>query len=318
MKTRPPAIQSVAVGIIRDSSGRVLINQRQPGKPFAGRWEFPGGKLDPGETVAQALVRELDEELGITVRCQRPLIRFAYHYDALTVQLCVNEVLDYRGTPTGREGQALEWITPDALQHIDLLEANTAITRAVVLPRLCLITDTARFGVQRTLDLLAKHVAAQRVLLIVREKTLDRSRLASFVDKARAICRPRGSMVCLHADAAGDAGLQADGIHLPARALASDMPANSAGLAGFSCHNNGEIRAAWARGADYVLLSPVRRTASHPEAEPLGWQRFAALCDDSPMPVYALGGMTIEDQDTAIEHGAQGVAMLGGAWGDSS
>lgn len=304
----------IAVGVIRDAAGRVLINQRQPGKPFAGRWEFPGGKIERDESVARALARELHEELGITIRRQRPLISFPYRYDDLTVRLRVNEVLEYEGAPSGLEGQALDWIAPEALDRVDLLAANTAIVRAVVLPRSCLITDTARFGKSHTLDRLATHVAVRRVLVIVREKAMAASRLRRFIDEVNGICRPAGSTVCVHADCAADVRDGVDGIHLPARALERDSLDTGAGIAGVSCHTAAELRAAAARGADYALLSPVKRTASHPAAAPLGWARFEELCAEIPVPVYALGGMTPADQDTAIEHGAQGVAMLGAAW----
>lgn len=304
----------VAVGIVRDSEGRVLVNQRQPGKPFAGRWEFPGGKIDPGETTAQALARELNEELGIVVRRQRPLISFPYRYDTLTVHLHVYEVLEYKGIPSGREGQAMDWVAPDTLNRVDLLEANTPIVRAVVLPRVCLITDTERFGEARTLELLTKHVEARRVLLIVREKTMARESLKTFVENARDVCRANHSPVCVHADCELDASIEKDGIHLAARALECHALWHHEGLTGVSCHNESELRRAGELAADYALLSPVKPTASHPNAEPLGWAGFRSLCETSPTPVYALGGMSFDDLDDAIDQGAQGAAILSGAW----
>ena len=307
-------ITRVAVGIIRDTSGRVLVNQRQPGKPFAGKWEFPGGKIGPGENAAQALVRELDEELGIKVQQQRPLITFPYTYDDLTVRLCVNEVLNYQGSPQGLEGQALNWAAPSDLRRIDLLEANTAIIRAVILPRLCLITDAERFGTTRTLDRLAKHLESRRALVIVREKSMARSGLETFIEDIRDICRANGSIMCIHADCDIDPEGKVDAIHLPARALPEQSLLENAGLVGISCHTEEELRVAGERGADYALLSPVKPTGSHPDAVPLGWNRFKRMCEEIPMPVYALGGLAFEDQDTAIEHGAQGVAILSAAW----
>lgn len=311
-QSRP--VINVAAGIVRDAAGRVLVNQRPPGKPFAGRWEFPGGKISPGETAAQALDRELDEELGITIRWQRPLITFPYCYEEFDVRLRVNEVLDYEGVPSGWEGQSLDWAAPDQLDTVDLLEANTAIIRAIVLPRICLITDAERFGALRTLDLVAEHARSRRVLVIVREKTMADHELEAFVASIEEACRPRGSVVSVHADCAAGLYEGTGGVHLSARALEGGTLPKAAGPVGVSCHSEAEIHAAARLGVDYALLSPVKPTASHPRAEPLGWRRFRDAIDAAPLPVYALGGMTFEDQDTAIQHGAQGVAVLSAAW----
>jgi len=309
-----PDTLDVAVGIVRDGGGRVLVNQRPAGKDLAGRWEFPGGKLDTGELVDRALARELHEELGIEVIRQRPLISFPYRHEHSSVRLHVNEVLEYQGTASGREGQPLAWQAPGELQRMDLLDANRAIADAVILPRVCLITDTARFGIPRTLERLAQHAASRRLLLIVREKTLPAARAQDFVAQAAAICRPTGSMVSVHADCGPHETGQIDAIHYPSMALQGRTLPDVQGWIGVSCHGEDELRLAIGRGARYALLSPVKPTTSHPRAKPLGWPRFQALCRDIPVPVYALGGMSLADLDDAARHGAQGIAMLGAAW----
>lgn len=304
----------VAVGVVYDDRGRVLVNQRQRGKSFAGQWEFPGGKIETGETTDEALTRELHEELGITVERQRSLISISHRYDTVAVRLNVNEVLAYRGEPRGHEDQPLRWVEPGSLHRLDLLAANTAIVKAIVLPRTCLITDTQRFGVERTLERLAVHLRGERLLLIIREKVMDRETLGGFVDRAVALCRPHRSLVTVHADCDFEAYGRADGIHLSAARLARPSPAGGAGLTGASCHCEQEIRLARRRQADYLLVSPVNPTPSHPDSPPLGWPRFSELARQAATPVYALGGLKSTDQATAILHGAQGVAMLGAAW----
>ncbi len=304
----------VAVGVVYDARGRVLVNQRPAGKSFPHKWEFPGGKIDGGESPSQALARELDEELGIAVKRQRPLISLRHEYDSGAVRLHVSEVLAFSGVPHGREGQVLKWVEPVELRRLDLLAANTAIVGAIMLPRFCLITDAQRFGVEETLQMLVRHLHEGRKLVIVREKAMERHALSSFVARVRTLCRSQGSFVCVHADSDFNEFEQADGIHLSADRLAGDGVPEDAGLVGVSCHTAEELENAGRLGAAYALLSPVRKTASHPDAEPLGWDRFAGLCDEAMMPVYALGGLELSDFPKAVDSGAQGVALLSAAW----
>lgn len=309
----------IAVGVIRDPAGRVLINRRPAGKPLAGLWEFPGGKIEPGETIAQALARELAEELGITVSRQRPLIAFTHDYGGeWRVRLHVHEILDYEGEVADREAQALRWMAPKDLGTVELLPANAPIVRAVHLPRVCLITDLERYGSDRTLERLAGHAARQRVLLLIREKKLAPAPLAAFVGRARHVLRSTGSLVVVHADCDLGECEDVDGIHLPARALQSTDAPSATGLVGASCHSEAELASALKRHCDYALLSPVNPTDSHPSASTLGWTGFSRLCRDLAMPVYALGGLDWSALETAANHGAQGVAMVSAAWNSNA
>jgi 8-oxo-dGTP diphosphatase len=102
----------------------VLIAQRPPGKWQAGRWEFPGGKIEAEESAGDALLRELREELGITVRAARPIGEFPHDYGDRKVRIALWLVTAYDGTPAGLDGQALRWVGLDALPACDLLEAD--------------------------------------------------------------------------------------------------------------------------------------------------------------------------------------------------
>jgi len=130
-----PEIHVVA-GAILDAEGRVLIAQRPRGRHMAGRWEFPGGKLAPGEEPYAGLQRELAEELGVTVRAARPLIRLRHQYPDRRVFLDVWQVTAFDGEPQALESQALAWARPDELPQHDLIEADQAIVTALRLPRL--------------------------------------------------------------------------------------------------------------------------------------------------------------------------------------
>jgi len=131
-----PAEIHVVAGAIADADGRVLIAQRPRGRHMAGRWEFPGGKLATGEDPFTGLQRELAEELGVTVRAARPLIRLRHRYPDRRVFLDVWQVTAFDGEPQALESQALAWARPDELPQHDLIEADQAIVTALRLPRL--------------------------------------------------------------------------------------------------------------------------------------------------------------------------------------
>ena len=123
--TRAPL--RVVASVLFDAAGRVLITQRPPGKSRAGQWEFPGGKLEAGESAEAGLVRELAEELGVRVRAARPLLALRHDYPELSVELATLLVERYEGEPVGLEGQALQWVPPAALYNVDLLPADRPI-----------------------------------------------------------------------------------------------------------------------------------------------------------------------------------------------
>ena len=131
------------MGVIRDALGRVLVAQRPAGKHLAGGWEFPGGKLDHGETRIAALRRELDEELGIAVEAAHPLIRIRHDYPERQVLLDVWAVTGYQGAPQGRDGQNLRWCDVAALASAELLPADRPVITALRLPERLTATETA-------------------------------------------------------------------------------------------------------------------------------------------------------------------------------
>ena len=125
-----PTVRVVAAALY-DAAGRVLISERPPGKHLAGRWEFPGGKLDPGESEEAALRRELTEELGITLLRARPLMRLTHNYDDRRVDIALWMVEGFSGTPAGLDGQQLKWVPPPTLQDEDMLAADVPFIAAL-------------------------------------------------------------------------------------------------------------------------------------------------------------------------------------------
>jgi 8-oxo-dGTP diphosphatase len=121
----------VVAGALFDRDGKVLIAERPAGKHMAGRWEFPGGKVAPGESESQALVRELREELGVAVTSCRPFMRLSHEYDDRVVELSLWLVDVFSGDPVGLDHQQLKWVAVDRLGEEDILEADAPFIRAL-------------------------------------------------------------------------------------------------------------------------------------------------------------------------------------------
>jgi 8-oxo-dGTP diphosphatase len=304
-------ITEVAAAVI-ERPGEFLLAQRPAGKPYPGYWEFPGGKIEPGEDAREALVRELREELGIETREATPWITRVYAYTHATVRLHFFRVTRWDGEPQPLEDQAIRWQRADSPDVTPMLPANAPVLAALALPAVMVVSDASTTGIDRWIERLGARVAEERLLVQLREKGLERMRLQHLVSRALARAEPFGSRVVVNADC-GEFP-QAHGVHLPAAALmkAGSRPAGA--LVGASCHDAPELEAAARLGVDYAVLGPVKPTSSHPGAAALGWDRFAALAQDRPMPIYAIGGLTRADLPEARRRGAHGVALLSAAF----
>jgi len=152
------------------------------------------------------------------------------------------------------------------------------------------------------------------VLIQVREPQMSAAQLASFAMAVRVHAVARGARVLLNADVELATRLGLDGVHLKSAQLATLGVRPGLPLVGASCHDEGELAAAQALGADFVVLGPVLPTPSHPGTAALGWDRFAGMIEGCPMPVYALGGLAPADLERAWTAGAHGIAMQRAAW----
>lgn len=307
----------VLAGVLRDCDGNVLIAQRPVGKHMAGSWEFPGGKRDPGETPEDALSRELEEELGIRVIESRPLIRYIHDYSDRRIDLDVWQVDKFEGPPRSLEGQAIEWVAPDDLMAHGLLPADRPVVKALTLPGTCLITgqfETVVEFEQALGDALQSSVG----MIQIRVPGAPPGLIDSLLAKAVPLCRRQDVLLTVNGDPAELLPIidrcGADGMHLSSAILARTDLRPNVGLLGASCHTRDELAKAQALGADYAFLSPVKMTASHPEAKPLGWPGFNSMVSSVAMPVFALGGMQRDDVNAAWRAGAQGIAGITGFW----
>lgn len=308
------AITDVAVGIVPRPDGRVLLAERPAGKPWAGYWEFPGGKIEAGEDPLAALTRELHEELGIDIDRASPWITFDYAYPEKRVRLHFWRVVAWHGTPHGREDQRLSWEDPAAVCVQPLLPANESVLRALNLPPVYAITNAGKLGIEPFMDRLQAALVRGVRLIQVREPAMPAGELGQFAQRAVAAAHAHGARVLVNGDIDLARRAGADGVHLQAGQLMKlDTPPASS-FWGASCHDAAELKRAAGLGASFVVLSPVLPTPTHPEAAGMGWKAFVELIHDYPLPVYALGGMKPDLLDTAMQHGAHGIALLSGIW----
>jgi 8-oxo-dGTP diphosphatase len=312
-------IIEVAAAIILHANGVFLLAQRPEGKPYAGYWEFPGGKVEPGESPRQALARELREELGIEVETAYPWITRVYAYPHATVRLHFFRVTAWHGEPHPHEGQQLAWQhAGNDISVEPLLPANFPVLRALGLPELYAISNAKELGIEEFLRRLELTLRNGLRLLQLREKHLSRNGLLELAQRTAVMAHAYGAKVLLNGnpDMAREAG--ADGIHLDGSQLASLTERPDAAWCAASCHNAVELGRAQELGCDFAVLSPVLPTQSHPGAPVLGWENFSGIISGASIPVYALGGLSASDLETAWRHGAHGVALLRQAWSDAS
>lgn len=306
----------VAAAVIRGNDQRILIARRADTQHQGGLWEFPGGKVEEGEPVRTALSRELQEELGIVVTAARPLIKVQHDYPDKQVLLDVWEVSAFTGEPHGAEGQPLAWVTPRELATYEFPAANQPIVAAARLPGEYLITPEG-LETPQLLRGIQKAIAGGIKLIQLRAPNGYDPKYRDLAVDAAGLCAGKAQLM-LKGPLEWLGDFPSAGWHLTAaqlRKLASagrPFPENRWLAA--SCHNAEELSLAEQMGVDFVTLSPVQPTQTHPDATPLGWEQAQQLIAGFSKPVYLLGGVGPEDRQRAWEHGAQGVAGIRAFW----
>lgn len=304
----------VMAAVIRDAQRHILIAKRPDSAHQGGLWEFPGGKLEDGESRFDGLQRELREELGIEVREARPLIDLHHDYPDKHIRLDVWEVNSFTGTAHGAEGQPIRWVSEQQLPDYAFPAANQPIVSAARLPDLYLITpdcSTAELlsGIEQAIEAGVRLIQLRQTQLNADQyRALSQTVLARFEQHATFI---------LKGDSPPDSACT--GWHLTAAQLhqlstQGDRPLAAHRWLSASCHNAEELLMAESLGVDFVTLSPLLATASHPDATPLGWNQATSLVAQCKLPVYLLGGVGPDDRQRAWAAGAQGVAAIRGLW----
>lgn len=300
-------IVDVAVGLIVHGD-HTLIAWRGAERHQGDRYEFAGGKVDAGESPAQALVRELDEELGIAVLHAQFLQRLTYAYPEKTVRLHVYRVDQFVGTPQGREGQPLHWVAINQLDQYAFPDANTPIVRAAQLPRHYIVSPDGQAGQPAWL---AQQVALPPAAwLYVRLPSITGDEQVLWIT---ALQQQRPDLQLIVSSELQDRGLMVRGYHLRQQALmqcTSLVRASTLQMWFASCHDQASLQQAERLGVDAVLVGAVHATPTHPDQHGMGWGGLSALIANRALPVYALGGVRPEDLPHAQQAGAYGVAGI--------
>lgn len=299
----------VAVGVIKNQAGEILIAKRHKKAHQGDLWEFPGGKVEVGENIQQALSRELKEELNINVQQASPLIKINHQYSDLSVCLDVWLVDDFSGEVKACEGQPIRWTSIKSLQDYDFPAANLPIISAARLPRCYAILngDTLE-NLQKDLS---KILANGCKLIQLRAKLLPESSLKGFLNFAYPLCEANQARLLLNSENANARKLASYGLHLTSAHLKKQArKPDSLSWVSASCHSLEDLQLAEQQGLDFAVLGSVLPTQTHPDAIPLGWEKFAQMVSQVNIPVYALGGLGLDDLEKACNSGAQGIAGI--------
>ncbi len=309
-------VEVAAAVMLRADGSEFLLAQRPEGKVYAGYWEFPGGKVEPGETVRAALVRELHEELGISITACSPWLTRVFTYPHATVRLNFWRVTAWEGEigiTAPLEHAAVDWQKCGNSANVaPILPANDPILKALALPTTMAITMAEIEGVERQLERLEEALNAGLRLIQVRDKGWPQAQRLWFAETVSRLARSHGALVVINDDEEIARCVGADGVHLSAARLAECTERPDFNWVGASCHSAAEITRAGELDFDYALLGPVLPTPTHPESPGIGWPEFATRLIGNTLPVLALGGMQPEMLADAQSYGAHGIALMRG------
>jgi len=270
----------------------------------------------PGEKVEDALRRELYEELHLVVEGAHPLLIIDHDYPEQTVTLDVWTVNEWNGQVHGKEGQEIEWVSMQELPNRSFPDADKGIVSAARLPPIYLITPNLTSYDSVFMDTLANLLQAGTRLIQFRCKQLKVDSIRYSLYEMLELCEKYSACLMLNGTAQDASRLGFHGVHLNSQELLklNKRPLVDQFRVAASCHNEVELKHAEKIGVDFVVLSPVHKTSSHPGSGTLGWDSFEKLTRRVNIPVYALGGMLASDLDSARLSGGQGIAMISGVW----
>lgn len=319
MRSTAPDIIHVAVAIVVNSVGEILISRRPKGVHLEGHWEFPGGKVERGESVFEALQREIQEETNLQIHTARRLINITHEYPEKTVRLDTWLCEHWTGEAHGLEGQEIRWVAVNELSNFNFPAADIPIISALHLPPIYQISPEPGDNIDNFLDDIEVCFRQSVRLFQLRAKSLNLNKLQSLAAPIRSLCDEFQAKWLINGDAEMAESLQSDGVHLDSKRLhqLKSRPLGSEFIVAASCHNAEDLIQAEHINVDFAVLSPVKKTRSHPEAVPIGLDGFERLIENSNIPIYGLGGMSTDDLESIWKLGGQGVAMIRAGWPNS-
>ncbi len=304
-----PSPLHIIIGLIFNKKNQILIARRPQHTHLGGYWEFPGGKVKSGkiktnETHNQALARELKEEVGIEVKASQFFMTIPHHYSDRSVILHCYKVTDYQGEAFGCEDQQVRWCNMNELNCEDFPAANRSIINALRLPPFYVITETPSFLKRGQGEL-------NYSFLQFRAPHLSQDNYRKAAEQFLVQLKPEQTLL-VNSDIEFAQAHSQVGLHLNSRTLmhCEERPIPFSQWLAASCHNLEELKHAEKIQVDFVTLSPVCLTATHPDAEALGWQKFHELIQQTSLPVYALGGVNKKDLAQAQQLGAVGISGI--------
>jgi len=300
-------IIKAVVGVLRNESGQLLIAKRQDHQFMAGFWELPGGKIEDGETTEETIIRELNEELGIKVNALSLHQTMQHTYADRTVELCIYNIDQYQNTPLGIEGQQIAWVSIQDLKNYRLLPTMKTFISSITLPNKYWITPSTNHQSESWMKKFDEKITQDISLIQLRSKTmLDNHFIAELHDK----CKQHNVKLLINTIDKSFDEPHCDGWHITTGEMLklNKNPCDENKLLGASTHSLDEALKAQEIGADFVVISPVQATQTHPDTIPIGWKAAEEVVRKLNIPVYFLGGMGLEDLDKTLKIGAQGIA----------
>ena len=295
------------VGVLQNSANEILIAKRQAHQFMGGFWELPGGKIETNESAQYAIIRELKEELGIIVTDLSIHQTMVYQYTDRIVELSIYTINQYQNTPEGIEGQEIVWTNINNLSQYKLLPTMAAFINSITLPNKYWITPSSNHYSEvwtRKFDEKLK----QGISLIQLRSKVDIN--SDFIAELYNKCTQNNTQLLLNIPNKTFKEGDCDGWHLTTSEMLKikSRPCADNKLLGASTHNLSEALKAQELGADFVVISPVQATQTHPDTIPIGWEVAGEVVKKLNIPVYFLGGMTINDLNKTLKLGAQGIA----------
>ena len=318
-------IVHVAVGVVVNAANEVLVSLRDIASHQGGLWEFPGGKVEPGEDVVSALKREFAEELGLCIRQCFPLKKIQHHYSDKSVLLDIWQITDFDGEARGLEGQAVEWRPIGNLLDVEFPAANAAIIQTLKLPPEIGITPDVQ-SIEEMESVIEQFLQAELQVVQFRQTQLGGQQYLQWFDRALELCASRPTRLLMNQDlelfghltnplnplAVESSQAASAGYHANSRRLLrlQERPVAQGTLFSASCHNLQELVHAQALDADFVFLSPLAQTKKVGSNLGMGWDKFQTLSSQVHLPVYALGGLARPDLEEARRRGGAGIAGI--------